>query len=48
MVLDLLTIILIKLAETLVACCATKCQEVTIRLAQNRHSVFLLIALPPP
>ena len=37
--LDLLTIILIRLAETLVACCVTKCQEAPIRLAQIWLSV---------
>ena len=31
---SLLTLILIKLTVTLVACCVTKCQEVHIRLAQ--------------
>jgi len=35
-----LTLILIRLAETLVVCSVTKCQEVPIRLAQIWHSVF--------
>ena len=30
----LINLFLIKLAVTLVACCVTKCQDVTIRLAQ--------------
>ena len=32
--LKLLTLILIRLAETLVACCVNKCQEESIRLTQ--------------
>ena len=38
---SLLTLILIKLTVTLVACCVTKCQEKPIRLAQIWRSVFL-------
>ena len=37
---SLLTLILIILTVTLVACCVTKCQEVPIRLAQIWHSIF--------
>ena len=39
--LKLLTLILIRLAETLVAYCVTKSQEVTIRLRQNGISPIL-------
>ena len=33
---------------TLVACCVTNCQEESIRLAQNWHSLFLLFSTPTP
>jgi len=37
---SLLTLILTRLAETLVAYCVNKCQEESIRLTQIWHSVF--------